>query len=67
MSEAEVLGVIMRDQDPINNIMKVRKKSLSLVVGEFRGKDMKAAVEVAIAMDDKAVLVDLLTVINNKQ
>lgn len=66
MSEAEVLGVIMRGHEPITSIINMRLRSLKLIMAQFRGKDMKTAVETALAMDDTAVLVDLLGVIHNK-
>ncbi|XP_050501448.1 katanin p80 WD40 repeat-containing subunit B1 isoform X2 [Diabrotica virgifera virgifera] len=66
MSEAEVLGVIMRGHDPIMDILNTRKRSLRLVLTQYRSKDMKTAVESAVAMGDVAVLVDLLGVINTK-
>lgn len=66
MSEAEVLGVIMRGHEPIRGIMNARLRSLKLVMAQFRSKDMKTAVESALAMDDMAVLVDVLGVIHNK-
>ncbi|CAH1104194.1 unnamed protein product [Psylliodes chrysocephalus] len=66
MSEAEVLGVIMRGHDPIRDILNTRQRSLKLVLNQYRSKDMKSAVESAVAMGDISVLVDVLGVINTK-
>ncbi|CAG9860367.1 unnamed protein product [Phyllotreta striolata] len=66
MSEAEVLGVIMRGHEPMMDILNTRKRSLQLVLNHYRSKDMKAAVESALAMEDISVLVDVLGVITAK-
>lgn len=66
MSEAEVLGVIMRGHEPIMGILSTRQRSLKLVVAQYRSKDMKSAIETALVMEDISVLVDILGVIINK-
>ncbi|XP_057657568.1 katanin p80 WD40 repeat-containing subunit B1 isoform X1 [Diorhabda carinulata] len=66
MSEAEVLGVIMRSHEPVMDIINTRLRSLKLVLNQYRSRDMKTAVESALAMGDIAVLVDVLGVINTK-
>ncbi|KAK9869415.1 hypothetical protein WA026_003170 [Henosepilachna vigintioctopunctata] len=66
MSEAEVLGVILRGHERMNSVIATRQRSLNLVLAQFKSKDIKAAVEMAIAMDDLAVLVDILGVFNEK-
>ncbi|CAH0557594.1 unnamed protein product [Brassicogethes aeneus] len=66
MSEAEVLNVVMRGHEPIMGILAARQRSLKIVLAQSRTKDLKAAVETAIAMDDLSVLVDVLGVINSK-
>lgn len=66
MSEAEVLGEIMRGYEPITNIIHTRQRSMKLIMAQFRSKDMKTAVETALSMDDTAVLVDLLSVVSTK-
>nr|XP_023023531.1 katanin p80 WD40 repeat-containing subunit B1 [Leptinotarsa decemlineata] len=66
MSEAEVLGVVMRGHDPMMGILNTRQRSLKLILAQYRSKDMKSAIEMALAMDEAAILVDILGVINNK-
>lgn len=66
MSEAEVLGIIMKGHEPITGIINARQRSMKVIMVQYRSKDMKAAVETALALDDTAVLVDLLSVIHNK-
>nr|CAI5839251.1 unnamed protein product [Callosobruchus analis] len=66
MSEAEVLGVIIRGHEPTTGILNGRIRSLKLVIAQFRSKDLRAAVDTAISIDDMAVLVDMLSVINSK-
>lgn len=66
MSEAEGLGVLMRGHQPMVSIVASRKRSMRLVFAQFRNKDMKGAVEMAVAMGDVSVLVDILGVIVTK-
>ncbi|CAG9825798.1 unnamed protein product [Phaedon cochleariae] len=66
MSEAEVLGIVMRGHEPMMGILSTRQRSMKVVLAQYRSKDMKAAIETALAMDDIAILVDILCVINNK-
>ncbi|KAG5876724.1 hypothetical protein JTB14_015513 [Gonioctena quinquepunctata] len=66
MSEAEVLGIVMRGHEPMMGILNTRQRSMKLVLAQYRSKDMKSAVEMALAMDEVAILVDILGVINNK-
>lgn len=66
MSEAEVLGALMRGHEPMMAMVVTRQRSLKLVLAQFRTKDIKAATETAVVMDDLAVLVDLLGVYNCK-
>ncbi|KAJ3661231.1 hypothetical protein Zmor_005637 [Zophobas morio] len=66
MSEAEVLGALMRGHEPMMAMLVTRQRSLKLVLAQFRSKDVKAATEAAVAMGDLAVLVDLLGVFNLK-
>ncbi|RZB38685.1 katanin p80 WD40 repeat-containing subunit B1, partial [Asbolus verrucosus] len=66
MSEAEVLGALMRGHEPMMAMLVTRQRSLKLVLAQFRSKDIKAATESAVAMGDLAILVDLLGVFNSK-
>jgi katanin p80 WD40 repeat-containing subunit B1 len=66
MSEAEVLGALMRGHEPMMAMLVTRQRSLKLVLAQFRSKDIKAATETAMSMGDLAVLVDLLSVFNSK-
>ncbi|CAG9767471.1 unnamed protein product [Ceutorhynchus assimilis] len=66
MSEVEGLGLLMRGHQPIISILATRKRSSRLVFAHFRNKDIKSAIESAVAMDDISTLVDILGVINTK-
>lgn len=66
MSEAEVLGVMMRGHEPMKAMLAVRQRSLKIVLAQFRSKDFKAAVETAVSMNDLSIIVDLLGVFNSQ-
>lgn len=66
MSEAEVLGIIMRGHEPMTGILFTRSRGLRLVISQVHSKDLKTAVETALAMGDDSVLIDMLGVINSK-
>lgn len=66
MSEAEVLGVVMRGHEPMMAVLVARQRNLKIVLAQYKTKDVKAAIETAIALNDLAVIVDILSVFNNK-
>ncbi|XP_011172294.2 katanin p80 WD40 repeat-containing subunit B1 isoform X3 [Solenopsis invicta] len=63
MSEAEVLNSMMRSHDSMMAVLKSRHRSLQIIYSLWHNKDMKAAVESAVAMNDLAVIVDLLGIL----
>lgn len=67
MSEAEVLGALMRGHEPMMAMLVTRQRSLKLVLAQYRSKDLKAAFESAVSFGDLSILVDLLGVLNSKQ
>lgn len=63
MSEAEVLSSIMRGHESMMAVLTSRQRSLQIIYSLWHNKDLKAAVDSAVAMNDLAVVVDLLSVI----
>ncbi|KAF5302116.1 hypothetical protein FQA39_LY10451 [Lamprigera yunnana] len=66
MSEAEVLGVVMRGHEPMMTVLVARQRNLKIVVAQYKTKDAKTAIESAIALNDLSVVVDILNIFNNK-
>lgn len=60
MSEAEVLGSIMRGHDPMMTVLRSRTRSLQVFYSIWQSKGSKSALEGAIAINDLSVLVDVL-------
>lgn len=66
MSEAEVLGVVMRGHEPMMAVLVARQRNLKIVIAQHKTKDVKSAIETAITLNDLSVIVDFLSVFNNK-
>ncbi|KMQ92602.1 katanin p80 wd40-containing subunit b1 [Lasius niger] len=66
MSEAEVLNSMMRSHDSMMAVLKSRHRSLQIIYSLWHNKDLKAAVESAVAMNDLAIIVDLLGILTLK-
>lgn len=66
MSEAEVLNSMMRSHDSMMAVLKSRHRSLQIIYSLWHNKDLKAALESAVAMNDLAVIVDLLGILTLK-
>lgn len=66
MSEAEVLNSMMRGYESMMTVLNSRHRSLQIVYSLWHSKDLKAAVDSAVAMNDLSVIVDLLGVITLK-
>uniref|UniRef100_A0A1Y1KUQ5 Katanin p80 WD40 repeat-containing subunit B1 n=1 Tax=Photinus pyralis TaxID=7054 RepID=A0A1Y1KUQ5_PHOPY len=66
MSEAEVLGVVMRGHEPMMAVLVARQRNLKIVIAQHKTKDVKSAIETAISLNDLSVIVDVLSVFNNK-
>ncbi|XP_034176079.1 katanin p80 isoform X1 [Osmia lignaria lignaria] len=66
MSEAEVLNSMMRGHEPMMAVLTSRHRSLQIIYSLWHNKDHKAAVESAVAMNDLAVIVDLLGILTLK-
>ncbi|OAD54327.1 Katanin p80 WD40-containing subunit B1 [Eufriesea mexicana] len=60
MSEAEVLNSMMRGHESMMAVLTSRHRSLKIIYSLWHNKDLKAAVESAVAMNDLSVIVDLL-------
>ncbi|XP_076647784.1 katanin p80 isoform X1 [Halictus rubicundus] len=66
MSEAEVLNSMMRGHDSMMTVLTNRHRSLQIIYSQMQHKDLKAAVESAVAMNDLSVIVDLLGILTLK-
>ncbi|EGI69498.1 PREDICTED: katanin p80 WD40 repeat-containing subunit B1 isoform X1 [Acromyrmex echinatior] len=66
MSETEVLNSMMRSHDSMMAVLKSRHRSLQIIYSLWQNKDLKAAVDSAVAMNDLAVIVDLLSILTLK-
>nr|CAD7446953.1 unnamed protein product [Timema bartmani] len=63
MSEVEVLSSIMRGHESMMAVMSNRQRSLQIIYSLWHNKDLKAAVNSAVAMNDPSVVVDFLGII----
>ncbi|XP_067007585.1 katanin p80 WD40 repeat-containing subunit B1 isoform X2 [Anabrus simplex] len=63
MSEAEVLSSIMRGHEQMMVVLSSRQRSLQIVYSLWHNKDLKAAIDSAIAMNDVSIMVDILGVV----
>ncbi|XP_033342320.1 katanin p80 isoform X5 [Megalopta genalis] len=66
MSEAEVLNSMMRGHESMMTVLTNRHRSLQITYSLMKHKDLKAAVESAVAMNDLSVIVDLLGILTVK-
>ncbi|KYM94142.1 Katanin p80 WD40-containing subunit B1, partial [Cyphomyrmex costatus] len=66
MSEAEVQNSMSRSHDSMMAVLKSRHRSLQIIYSLWQNKDLKAAVDSAVAMNDLAVIVDLLSILTLK-
>uniref|UniRef100_A0ABD2WVF6 Katanin p80 WD40 repeat-containing subunit B1 n=1 Tax=Trichogramma kaykai TaxID=54128 RepID=A0ABD2WVF6_9HYME len=63
MSEAEVFNTMMRGHESMMAVLTSRHRSLQIIYSLWHNKDMKSAVDSAVAMNDLSVIVDLLGVL----
>ncbi|KAL2745384.1 katanin p80 WD40 repeat-containing subunit B1 isoform X1 [Vespula maculifrons] len=66
MSEAEVLNSMMRGHEPMMAVLTSRHRSLQIVYSLWHNKDLKSAIDSAVAMNDLAIIVDLLGILTLK-
>lgn len=66
MSEAEVINSMMRGHDSMMAVLTNRQRSLQIIYSLWHNKDIKSAIDSAVAMNDLSVIVDLLGVLNLK-
>lgn len=66
MSEAEVINSIMRGHDSMMTVLNGRHRSLQIIYSLWHNKDVKTAIDSAVAMNDLSVIVDLLGVLTLK-
>ncbi|XP_053981414.1 katanin p80 WD40 repeat-containing subunit B1 isoform X2 [Hylaeus anthracinus] len=66
MSEAEVLNSMMRGHESMMAVLTNRHRSLQIIYSLLHHKDLKSAVESAVAMNDLSVVVDLLGILTLK-
>ncbi|XP_065354053.1 katanin p80 WD40 repeat-containing subunit B1 isoform X2 [Cloeon dipterum] len=63
MSEAEGISNLLREHDQMTTVLRSRTRNLQIVFQTLANKDIKAAVDCAIAIQDLSLMVDLLSVI----
>lgn len=66
MSESEAVSSIMKGHDSMNAVLNSRGKNLQIVRAMYNGGTMKTAMDSAIGMNDKAIVVDLFNVMVQK-
>ncbi|XP_059473946.1 katanin p80 WD40 repeat-containing subunit B1 isoform X2 [Neocloeon triangulifer] len=64
MSEAEGISNLLREHDQMTTVLRSRSQNLQIVFQTLANKDLKAAVDCAIAIQDLSLMVDLLSVIS---
>lgn len=67
MSESEAVSTLTKSHGSIAAIMSSRLKNLSTVARYWADGDIKSAVQIAVDMNDQAILVDVLNVLCLKQ
>ncbi|XP_034941846.1 katanin p80 WD40 repeat-containing subunit B1 isoform X2 [Chelonus insularis] len=66
-SEVEIMNSLMRGQhDSMMAVLTNRQRSLQIIYSLWHNKDVKSAIDSAVAMNDLSVIVDLLGVLNLK-
>jgi katanin p80 WD40 repeat-containing subunit B1 len=63
LSESEVTSSILKGHDNMMAVLTARGRNIEIIRKLWQGKDAKTAVEQAVAVNDQAVMVDLLSVI----
>lgn len=63
LSESEVTSSILKGHDNMMTVLTARGRNLEIIRKLWQGKDAKTAVEQAVAVNDQAVMVDLLSII----
>ncbi|XP_043285326.1 katanin p80 WD40 repeat-containing subunit B1 isoform X2 [Venturia canescens] len=66
MSEAEVINSMMRGHESMMAVLTSRQRSLQIIYSLWHNKDLKSAIDSAVAMNDLSVIVDLLGVLTLK-
>lgn len=67
MSEQEVLNMIMSGHEKMMAVLQTRERNLDMIYELWRSKDLKSAMEYLFSLrDNLALLVDLLSVFNDK-
>lgn len=66
MSESEVISSVTRGHESMMTVLKSRERSLQIIYSLWHNKDLKSAVDAAVAMNDLSIIVDLLGVITNR-
>lgn len=66
MSESEVISSVTRGHDSMMAVLKTRERNLQIIYSLWHHKDLKTAVDSAVAMNDLSIIVDLLGVITNR-
>ncbi|XP_043471346.1 katanin p80 WD40 repeat-containing subunit B1 isoform X1 [Leptopilina heterotoma] len=66
MSEAEVLSSMMRGHESMMAVLTNRHRSLQIIYSLWHNKDLKSAIDSAVAMNDLSVIVDLLGILTLK-
>lgn len=48
------------------DLLTARRRNLNIALAQFKTKDTKSAIETTIALNDKTVLVDILSIFHTK-
>ncbi|GFQ89510.1 katanin p80 WD40 repeat-containing subunit B1 [Trichonephila clavata] len=67
VSEAEAMNLICREHQSLLMVFDSRVKKMQIVLAVMKSKGHKIAAETAVSMNDPAVLVDFLSVLNRRQ
>ncbi|GIX76643.1 katanin p80 WD40 repeat-containing subunit B1 [Caerostris darwini] len=67
VSEAEAMNVICREHQPLLMVFDSRLKKIQIILAVMKSKGHKIAAETAVSMNDPAILVDFLSVLNRRQ
>lgn len=67
LTESEAVSTLTKSHGSIAAIMSSRLKNLNTVARYWADGDIKSAVQIAVDMNDQAILVDLLNVLSLKQ
>ncbi|XP_054714452.1 katanin p80 WD40 repeat-containing subunit B1-like [Uloborus diversus] len=66
VSEAEAMTMICREHQPLLMVFDSRMKKLQIILAVMKSKGHKIAADTAVSMNDPAILVDFLSILNRR-